>query len=143
LATSEVDLVIEQHHRALDRFIKGNPEPLKELFSHRENVSLANPFGLPVRGWKQAAETMERAATYYKDGEVISFDPVMKYETPGLAYTVEVERYKAKVGGGNDVVPVALRVTTIFRPEDGTWKIVHRHADPIASVRPAESVVMR
>jgi ketosteroid isomerase-like protein len=143
MATSEVDLAIEQNHRALDQFVKGNPEPLKELFSHRENVSLANPFGLPVRGWKQAAETMERAASYYKDGEVISFDHVMRYETPGLAYTVEVERYKAKVGGGNDVVPVALRVTTIFRPEDGTWKIVHRHADPIASVRPAESVVMR
>jgi ketosteroid isomerase-like protein len=143
MATSEVDLAIEQNHRALDQFIKGNPEPLKELFSNRENVSLANPFGLPVRGWKQAAETMERAASNYKDGEVISFDPVMRYETPGLAYTVEVERYNAKVAGGNDVVPVALRVTTIFRPEDGTWKIVHRHADPITSARPAESVIMR
>jgi ketosteroid isomerase-like protein len=143
MATSEVDLAIEQNHRALDQFVKGNPEPLKELFSHRDHVSLANPFGLPVRGWKQVAETMERAASHYKDGEVISFDPVMRYETPGLAYTVEVERYKAKVGGGNDVVPVAVRVTTIFRPEDGTWKIVHRHADPITSARPAESVVGR
>ncbi len=24
----------------------------------------------------------------------------------------------------------ALRVTTIFGPEDGEWKVVHRHADP-------------
>jgi ketosteroid isomerase-like protein len=39
--------------------------------------------------------------------------------------------------------PVTLRCTTIFRPEDGTWKIVHRHADPIASVQAPESVLQR
>jgi len=37
--------------------------------------------------------------------------------------------------------PVNLRVTTIFRPENGTWKVVHRHADPITQARPASSVI--
>ena len=31
----------------------------------------------------------------------------------------------------------------IMRPEDGVWKIVHRHADPITSARPAESVIQQ
>jgi len=139
----DFDQVIEQSHLALGEFAKGNPEPLKNIYSHREDVSLANPFGPAMRGWKQAAETMERAASYYRDGEVIGFENVAKYVTPDLAYIVEVERYKAKVGGSEDIVPVALRVTSIFRPEDGVWKLVHRHADPIASVRPAESVVQK
>ena len=143
MKTSDVDRAIEQHHRACEEIVKGNPEPLKALYSHRDDVSLANPFGPPVSGWKQAAETMERAATNYRDGEATGFDQVMKYETPELACTVEVERYRAKVGGGNEVVPVVLRVTTIFRPEDGAWKIMHRHADPITSARPPESVVMK
>jgi ketosteroid isomerase-like protein len=52
-----------------------------------------------------------------------------------------MERYEAKVGGREDVTPVALRVTSIFRPEEGTWKVVHRHADPITTARPAESVI--
>lgn len=37
---------------------------------------------------------------------------------------MEVERYKAKIAGGEDVAPVALRVTSIMRPEDGIWKVV-------------------
>jgi ketosteroid isomerase-like protein len=140
MAASGFDLAVEQCHLALGEFVKGNPEPLKDTYSHREDVSLANPFGPAMRGWKQAAETMERAASNYRDGEVIGFENV-EYVTPDLAYTVEVERYKVRVGGSEDVVPVALRVTSIFRSEDGVWKLVHRHADPITAVRPAESVV--
>jgi hypothetical protein len=34
-----------------------------------------------------------------------------------------------------------VRVTTIFRPEEDTWKAVHRHADPITTPQPAESVI--
>jgi ketosteroid isomerase-like protein len=52
-----------------------------------------------------------------------------------------MERYRAKVGSGEEISPVTLRVTTILRPEDGTWKIVHRHADPITTPQPAESAI--
>jgi len=54
---------------------------------------------------------------------------------------VWVEHTKAKVGGREDIALFALRVTTIFRPEEGTWKVVHRHADPITTARPIESVL--
>jgi ketosteroid isomerase-like protein len=140
-ALADLDGVIEESHRALTEFVKGNPESLKAMFSRQEDITLANPFGPPVRGWGQAAVTMERAASFYRDGEVTGFDSVAKYVTPDLAYIVEVERYKAKVGGSEKITPVALRVTSIFRPEEGTWKIVHRHADPITTGRSAESVI--
>jgi len=143
MAEQDFNAAIEQSHLALGEFVIGNPEPLKEMYSHRDDVSLANPFGPPMRGWKQAAETMERAASYYRDGEAIGFESVAKYVTRDLAYIVEIERYKAKVAGSQDIVPIVLRVTSIFRPEDGVWKLVHRHADPIASVLPAESVVQK
>ncbi len=29
--------------------------------------------------------------------------------------------------------PYVLRVTTIFRREDGEWKVVHHHGDALAS----------
>jgi hypothetical protein len=75
------------------------------------------------------------------DGEFVGSEIVAKYVTAELAYVVQLERAKAKVGGREDIAPIALRATMIFRPEYGTWKVVHRHADPIATAQPAESVI--
>ena len=138
----DFDEVVEQYHLALNEFFKGNPEPVKSFFSHRDDVTLANPLvGLPVRGWERVAATLEHASSQFIDGENVGFETVAKYVTPELAYVLLIERDKVKVGGSEDTAPSALRVTMIFRPADGTWKVVHRHADPINTPQPAESVI--
>src|ERR671916_3256009 len=110
----ELDEALEKYHQALDEFFKGNPEPAKRLWSHRDDVTLANPFGPPARGWEQVAATMERAASNFRDGEITGFENLAKYVTPELAYIVWIERAKVKVGGRKDIAPSALRVTMIF-----------------------------
>jgi ketosteroid isomerase-like protein len=77
----------------------------------------------------------------YRDGAATSFDTLATYVTQELAYLVEVERFEAKVGNQEDMASGALRATRVIRPEDGGWKIVHRHADPITAPRAAESVI--
>jgi ketosteroid isomerase-like protein len=140
-AVDDVDQLIEQFNLAQGEVVKGNPEPALRLFSHREDVTLANPFAPPVRGWEQVAEVSERAASQFRDGEMVGFETIEKHVTPEFAYIVRVERARAKVGGSEDIAPIALRVTMIFRREDGTWKIVHRHADSITTPQPAESIL--
>ena len=140
-AVDDLDEVIEQYHLALGEFLKGNPEPLKMMYSRREYVSLTNPFGLRACGWEQVAQIMERGASYYGEGEIVGFENVAKHVAPGLAYIVEIEQLNSKVGGREDVAPFTLRVTSIFGPEEGTWKVVHRRADPITTPQPAESVI--
>jgi ketosteroid isomerase-like protein len=140
-SVEDLDQVIEWFQRALNEFLKGNPEPNKEMFSHQQDVSLANPFGPPARGWEQATAPMERAASNLRDGEIVAFENIAKYVTPELAYTVWLERQQAKISGSEDITPFALRVTMIYRPEEGTWKVVHRHADPVTTPQPAQSVI--
>src|SRR5215211_3957434 len=138
----DVDQLLEQWYPASGEFLKGNPEPVKKMWSHREDVTLANPYGPPVHGWEQVAEVIDRAASQVRDGELVSVEIVAKHVTAELAYLVEIERPEAKVGGSEEITPFALRITMIFRPEeDGEWKIVHRHADPITTPQPAESVI--
>ena len=134
---------IERSHGAWNHFVRGDPEPAKVLFSRQADVTLGNPFGPFVSGWEQAAETMERAASLYKEGAVVSFEAIASYVTSDLACFVEVEHYKTKVAGSSEITPIALRVTSVLRRENGEWKIVHRHADPITTARPADSVIQR
>jgi ketosteroid isomerase-like protein len=134
---------IDSYHRALDEFFRGNPEPAKELYSHRGDASLGNPFGPFAIGWQQVERTMERAASNYQDGRATGFNTLATYVTPELAYLIEVERFEAKVSGQASIASGALRVTTVLRPEDGTWRIVHRHADPITTPRAADSVIQQ
>jgi ketosteroid isomerase-like protein len=140
-ATDDVDRFIERYHLALGEFVKGNPEPVKEMVSHKDDVTLANPLGPPARGWDEVAKTIEHAASTIRDGEIIGFEIASKLVTPELAYILEIERQEAKLGANDELTPFALRVTMIFRPEDGQWKLVHRHADPITTPQPVESMI--
>ena len=142
-AEDNVDELLAQFDLATAGFLKGNPESTAGMWSHGQGVTLANPFGPAVRGWEQVAAALEHAASQIRDGEIVDVENVVKYVTPELAYIVRVERSKAKVGGQEAVTPVSLRVTMIMRPEDGVWKIVHRHADPITTARPAASVIQQ
>ncbi len=141
MSVSDFDQIVEQQHQALDAFAKGNTEPAEKLWSRRDDITLGNPFGPFARGFEQVVEAMQRAASFYRDGEAVGFDLVAKEVTADLAYLVEVERLRAKMGGRDDFTSVDLRVTGIFRNEEGAWRLVHRHADPITSERSADSVI--
>jgi ketosteroid isomerase-like protein len=132
----DLDEVIEQYHEALEKFSRGDPEPVKRLYSHRGDVVLANPFGPAVRGWDQASQALEYASSRFRDGEVTAFEKVARYASADLVVIHEKEQWQAKVSGGEELSRFGLRVTSTFRREDSTWKLVHRHADPITTADP-------
>ncbi len=130
---------MERYHAALDEFQRGNPEPIKSIFSRREDVTLANPFGSRARGWESVAETARLAATHYRDGHATGFENISKSVSNDFAWLLEIEGYETRVDGRENITPIALRVTSIFRSEDGTWKLAHRHADEVTQVQSAKA----
>jgi hypothetical protein len=43
MTASTFEEIQEEYYCAVAEFIKGNPEPNKLVFSHRDDVSLSNP----------------------------------------------------------------------------------------------------
>jgi ketosteroid isomerase-like protein len=132
---------IEQYHLAQKEFVRGNPQPFKALCSHADDVTIIGV----EKGWIAQVEKRYdwASARFATDDDERRVENISTVVTPGMAYTVDIERTKIRLAGTQEARPMALRVTSIFRQEDGQWKLVHRHADPLVEVQPAASIVRK
>ena len=55
-----------------------------------------------------------------------------------FGYVFEIERFDAQLTAPEGSADWALRVTMVFRLEEGRWKLVHRQADPLTEHQPLE-----
>jgi ketosteroid isomerase-like protein len=136
---SDLNDMRARYRRSLEAFIRGDPEPVKLLWSRRDDITLANPLGPPAKGYDRVCEATDIAAAQVRDVESLTLETISFVETPDLAYEVDIQGGSMKLGDADDMVPVTLRVTSIFRREDDGWKLVHRHADPLTE-RPIRSL---
>jgi ketosteroid isomerase-like protein len=137
------DFVAETHPRliaGLQALHNGDPNPQLETWSPQDPVTI---FGakMPLRrGWDEVSETLRWLASRWSDCTDQRLDLVAAGASGDLAYIVGFEHI-AHSALGNPVEPYTLRVTHIFRREQGEWKLAHRHADyvPIDQTLPAEA----
>ena len=79
--------------------------------------------------------TLEEAARV-RNGQLSAFDIRTRFVSDDLVCHHEIERGEARLGGRFELESFTLRVTSLYRREDGQWRIVLRHADPILGVSP-------
>jgi ketosteroid isomerase-like protein len=114
-------------------FIQGNPEPLKRLYSHADDITIFGGFGGLERGWTETEPRLDWASAQFAGGSVEEKDLSVMVGAD-LACTATIERYDARLKDGS-VFAESLRVTQLFRREPAGWRLVHRHADPLVERR--------
>ena len=138
----DFDSAVEAFRRdGLPNFLQGNHAATAAHFSTKDDVTLANPLGLPVRSFPAVAQAAAAAASQLSGGSMLGVEEVSRYSTADLGYVVQIERAQARLAGSQEVSRISLRVTMIFRREDDGWKVVHRHADPITAPRAVSSII--
>ena len=113
---------------AEEAFLHGDPLPRMALWSRRDPVTLFGAIGMSESGWQQLSETFRWVAPRFSNVSDFRFDVDVVEVSGDMAYTLGFERWTGSVAG-RPIEPVTVRVTHIYRREDGEWKIVHRHAD--------------
>jgi ketosteroid isomerase-like protein len=106
---------------------QGDPEPRKALWSRTDPLTL---FGAAVTrtGWDDLCATFDWLGTSFSDCVSYENELIAAQASGDLAYHVAIEHSSVSVDG--TARTYKLRVTTIFRRENGEWRIVHRHGDP-------------
>jgi ketosteroid isomerase-like protein len=117
----------------------GDVEPRMALWSANDPVTLFGAFGVAKSGWDDVSDTFRWVASRFSNMEEYEFELVAAGASGDLAYTVGYERHRTSIEGG-PVQPHSLRVTHVYRRENGEWKIVHRHGDetPLRDMPPRE-----
>ena len=107
--------------------INGDPGPRLAMWSTQDPVTV---FGAEksVIGSEEARQVFHWLATRFSNCTDYRFELVAAGASGDLAYTLGYERFSFSMDGG-PVEPITLRVTHLYRREDGEWKTVHRHAD--------------
>lgn len=98
-----------------------------ELWSRNEPLTL---FGAEVTrtGRPELESTFEWVASRFTECASIEYEVIAAGASGDLAYLAAIERISARANGVESTY--ALRATTIFRREEGTWRAIHRHGDP-------------
>ena len=132
-ADSEFHAFLRQWEDAQSRVLTGDPTRWKQNASQREDATILGGFGGYEKGWAAVGPRYDWAASQYKDsGAKLKIEYISTIVSGDLAFTVAIERQEAvRLSGQPTAVRRALRATQIFRKEDGGWKLVHRHADPL------------
>ena len=133
---SEVDDFLEEtlarQLEAEEAIHNGDPTLRLNMWSTRDPVTLLGAFGVARSGWEEVSETFHWVASRFSNCTAYSFDLIAAGVSGDLAYTVGYEHSEVSRDGG-PVEPNTLRVTHVYRREDGEWKIVHRHGDGLAA----------
>jgi ketosteroid isomerase-like protein len=117
---------------AEEAILQGDVEPRLALWSRQDPISLFGAWGMSKTGWDEVSRVFRWVASEFSDPGDSRYDFHYDIEVADvsgdLGYTVGFERFKASIGGGPPV-DMSVRVTHVYRREDGEWKIVHRHGD--------------
>lgn len=114
---------------ASDAYISGDAGPLDAILTRHNPASFMGPSGLVIVGSNKSAAAQREGAAGFAEGSTGDFEIIEQGSDGNLGFWTGTQPAKVMLKGKDAPVEMTLRVTEIFRREDGDWKLVHRHAD--------------
>jgi len=123
---TEVRQAVERFYRALNTNFSGDASPMLDVWSHAEDVIEMSPYGGMQVGWSAARTHWEQLASA-KSGNQVQIED--SHVVASNQFGVHVGYEKLTLHRGGQSVIVKIRVTNVFRRENGKWKIFAHHTD--------------
>lgn len=128
----DFDQFMKQREKAATAYINGDAGPLGSLSTKTDPASFFGPGGGEVHGARNVTDRYASDAGAFGTGSTGHFEIIHAESSGDLGYWVGFQRASTYFKGKEDPVPFNLRITEIFRKENGEWKLIHRHADTLA-----------
>jgi ketosteroid isomerase-like protein len=123
---------MKAREKAAEAYVNGDAEPLSAIAATEFDATFFAPNGDFESGAKKVLSRYQTDAENFESDGNSHFEILQLAADKGLAYWTGFQRATAHLKGKTEAIPFNLRITEIFRRENGGWKLVHRHADPLA-----------
>jgi ketosteroid isomerase-like protein len=110
-------------------YVVGDVEPLQGIATEHDPASFLGPGGGAVQGVQRINEVNLAGAKSFRPGGSTRLEVLHHCASDGLAFWTGYQHATVFMQGKAEPVAMKLRITEVFRREDGEWKLVHRHAD--------------
>jgi ketosteroid isomerase-like protein len=108
----------------------GDAAPRRALWSRSESVSILGAWR-SAKGQQELDELFSALESSFSDCTSFTLE-LHTFDVAGdMAYTAGHEHTSVSLDG--QPRSYTLRATQVYRREDGKWKVVHRHADTVAT----------
>ena len=124
---NDVRKATARFYTALNDLFQGELDPMKEVWSHADDVIYMGPGGGMQVGWGQVLENWASQAAM-KLGGKIRPEKVQLFVGREVAVTSCFE-VGENINAGGEPQKVSIRATNIFRKENGRWKMIGHHTD--------------
>lgn len=129
--------ILRDYVAALNAVANGDPEPIKALCSRADDTSQCGYWGGVEVGWEELSGRWDWVAAQFVLGSgSVSIEPAVASMCGAIAHGVFIEHWWTQFMGRAEPAETLIRVTLIFRQEDGVWKAVHRHGDALLTKAP-------
>jgi hypothetical protein len=123
---------MQQRQQASRAYMNGDASLFSNIIAHQFPITFFRPQGGAYQG-AEAVSSYEQGAAAFEHSSDDHFEMLHMAASDSLAYWVGFQRSTTYLRGRAEAVPFNLRVTELFRREGDTWKLMHRHADPLVS----------
>ena len=128
--------IVARMNAATEGILNGDGRGWKDLVSEQDDVTLLGAYGGHATGRDEVARRFDYVASTYTGGAGATWrENIACWVSDDWACVVDVEHHRANLDGGTDPVDFSYRATHLLRREEGTWKVVLRHADPVANFK--------
>ena len=124
---STLQEAVDAFYAAGNLMFKGDISGMEAIWSAADDLTDMGPTGAIHRGRQAVMAEFAKESVMGFRGTLVAVDRQI-VESPEMGYVVCGQRSEAITLDGRPIV-LEIRATTIFRRENGHWRVVHNHTD--------------
>ena len=128
-ASHDFDAFLGKRDAIARDYVNGEPDTLDSIVARHDPATFFSPAGKVEQGAAKVASSYRKGTKAFSRPGKSKLEVLQSGASGNLAFWTGLQHAEIRSASDGKKIPMTLRITEVFRYEDGGWKLAHRHAD--------------